>query len=129
MPWVLDDKAVFVKVNSLSAGEIEKLFSPLGYFTARMNGSDIKTKQELMAALAAVFKFPPYFGRNWDALLDCLRSLPESMSAGGYALIVENSLSLLGDSPSDLQNFRDIAGMAAEFLLEKYKVPLKILML
>ena len=129
MPWIQNDKEVFVKVNSLAAGEVEKLFSPLGYFTARLNGEDIRTKAALMAALAAALSFPPYFGRNWDALLDCLRSLPESIKAGGYALIVENSGALLADSPAELQDFREIAGIAAEFLMEKRGIPLKVIML
>ena len=129
MPWVQNDKEVFVRVTSLSAEEVEKLFSPLGYLTARLNGENIRTKAALLDALAAALKFPPYFGRNWDALLDCLRSLPESTKSGGYALIVENSGALLADSPAELQDFREIAGIAAEFLLEKYKTPIKVVML
>lgn len=33
----------------------------------------IRSKEELLAALARVGKFPEYFGGNWDALLDSLR--------------------------------------------------------
>jgi hypothetical protein len=33
---------------------------------------DIDTKEQLLDAIAAAMEFPDYFGRNWDALNDCL---------------------------------------------------------
>jgi hypothetical protein len=35
----------------------------------------IDTKEELLSQLAERLRFPEYFGRNWDALGDCLRDL------------------------------------------------------
>jgi hypothetical protein len=35
----------------------------------------LKSKRELLDSLASQLQFPDYFGRNWDALNDCLRSL------------------------------------------------------
>jgi RNAse (barnase) inhibitor barstar len=35
----------------------------------------IQSKRELLEALARAGRFPDYFGRNWDALSDCLRDL------------------------------------------------------
>ncbi len=34
---------------------------------------DIQTKDSLLSCYAEQGHFPDYFGRNWDALLDCLR--------------------------------------------------------
>ena len=129
MSGITDDKAVFVSATDMTAEKIEKLFSPLGFFTARLDGANIKNKRELLAALAAGLRFPEYFGYNWDALLDCLRSLPDFISARGYAVIIERSDLLLKDSPADLVDFKDIAGTAAEFLIDKHKLPLKVVML
>lgn len=36
----------------------------------------VRTKAELLDALARAASFPPHFGRNWDALADCLQELP-----------------------------------------------------
>lgn len=129
MSALLDDKTVFVSGETGTAEEIEMLFSPLGFFTARLDGAKIKNKRELLASLAAALRFPVYFGHNWDALLDCLRSLPDLIGARGYAVVIERSALLLEDSPADLEDFREIAGTAAEFLLEKHKLRLKIVML
>jgi len=95
----------------------------------RIDGSLARDKGTLLSALASALKFPSYFGHNWDALLDCLRSLPDLVRARGYALIIERSGLFLEDSPADLADFRDIAETAAGFLLEKYKILFKVVML
>lgn len=112
-----------------TAEEIEKLFPPPSYFTAYVDGALIRDKAGLLEALAAAFKFPSYFGKNWDALLDCLRSLPDELPAKGYVLAVRNSPSFLSSSPKDLEDFADIAGEARVFLAEKFKVPFTIALL
>lgn len=132
LPSDLTDRAeVFLELEGkdIKAEEIEKLFSPLGFFTARLDGAEIKNKAALLGALAAGLKFPSYFGYNWDALLDCLRSLPDLIEAGGYAVIIERSGLFLENSPADRENFRDIAETAAVFLAEKHKLRLKIILL
>ena len=109
-------------------GILEK-FPPPAYFTARIDGAAVPGKAELMAALAAAFSFPSYFGRNWDALLDCLRSLPDEKPAGGYLLVIEHSDSLLASSARDREDFAEVAGDARSFLLEKRGIPFSIALL
>ncbi|HEX4415099.1 MAG TPA: barstar family protein [Lacipirellulaceae bacterium] len=43
-------------------------------FIARLGGP-LRRKAELLNALALALIFPKYFGRNWDALEECLRDL------------------------------------------------------
>lgn len=106
-----------------------KRFPPPVYFTAWIDGAAAPAKAELLEALASAFRFPAYFGRNWDALLDCLRSLPEELPASGYVLAVRNSASFLASSPKDLEDFADIAGEARSFLLERHKAPFTVVLL
>ena len=111
------------------AEEIEKLFPPPAYFTAHIDGAQVPDKAALMPALAAAFRFPAYFGHNWDALLDCLRSLPDEIPAKGYVLAVKHSAAFLCASPSDRESFAEIAGEARSFLAEKAGADLKIALL
>ncbi|OGR64380.1 MAG: hypothetical protein A2X31_03550 [Elusimicrobia bacterium GWB2_63_22] len=118
-----------LKGRGMTAEGINKMFPPPVYFTAWIDGAKVPAKAELMEALADSFKFPAYFGRNWDALLDCLRSLHEELPAGGYALVISNSASFLASSPKDLEDFADVAGEARAFLLEKSKTPFTVVLL
>lgn len=111
------------------AEEIAKLFPPPAYFTAFIDGAEISDKAALMDALAAAFRFPAYFGHNWDALLDCLRSLPDEIPASGYVLAVKNSKMFLAAAPADMEAFTEIAAEAKKFLAEKVRADLKIAML
>ncbi len=53
-----------------------------------LNGGSIRTKDDLLRAVAAAMRFPDYFGMNWDAVIDCLRDLGDRVPAEGHVLIV-----------------------------------------
>ena len=83
-----------------------------GWRTAVVDGTTISSKAELLDALAAALEFPPYFGRNWDALND---SLTDLAPAEGY-LIVYAASGVLGRSdPAALATAREILANAAEW--------------
>ncbi len=46
-----------------------------GAFIVRIEGSCCRTSEELYNTLQAQFEFPDYFGKNLDALYDCLVDL------------------------------------------------------
>lgn len=46
--------------------------------------SAVRTKGELLEALARAARFPPHFGMNWDALADAVQDLP---ATGGPVLL------------------------------------------
>ncbi|OGR52802.1 MAG: hypothetical protein A2049_06775 [Elusimicrobia bacterium GWA2_62_23] len=117
------------RAGGLTAEGMIEMFPPPVYFLARLDGAVIPDKAALMPAIAAAFRFPSYFGGNWDALLDCLRSLPEFNPAGGYALVISGSDAFLADSAKDREDFLDVAGAAAEFLAEKPKLPFRVIFL
>lgn len=109
-------------------GVLEK-FPPPSYFVAFLDGDRARDKAGLMAEIAPAFRFPAYFGRNWDALLDCLRSLPDEVPASGYVLAVRNSGSFLSSSAADMENFADVAGDARAFLKSSYKASFLVVLL
>lgn len=55
----------------------------------RIAGRDLTGKPAMLAALAAAFAFPEWFGHNWDALADCLTDL--AWLDGPVVLLVENA--------------------------------------
>ncbi len=116
------EEGLFLDLRASGAAEgIEKRFPPPAYFTAFIDGEKARDKAGLMDQIGPAFRFPAYFGKNWDALLDCLRSLPLSNKPPkGYVLVVRNSSAFLSASPKDLEDFADVAGEARIFLKETY---------
>ncbi len=114
-----DAEAVFLDLKAGGEEAVLKKFPPPFYFTAFIDGGAALDKAGLLREAAAALRFPSYFGGNWDALLDCLRTLPEFLPAGGYVLAVRDSGRLLSGSPADLETFSDIVLEAAAFLREK----------
>jgi len=55
-----------------------------GLFLAEIHGRENVSKQDFVLEIEAAFQFP-YFGRNWDALNDCLRDM-SWVSASGYVV-------------------------------------------
>ncbi len=123
-----DEVLIDLRPDGTAEGIKEK-FPPPFYFTAFIDGGKARGKAGLMTEAAAALKFPSYFGRNWDALLDCLRSMPEFNPAGGYVLAVRDSGSFLSESAEEMAVFREVASEAAEFLREKLKVTFKVVFL
>ena len=55
----------------------------------------ISTKSALLDALPKELRFPEYFGRNWDALVECLRDL--SWLPLGRVVLVHDALPQLDE--------------------------------
>lgn len=60
-------------------------------------GSELLTKESAMMAIETAMSFPPYFGRNWEALRDCLTDL-SWIGSGVVVLAVDQAEVLQTDS-------------------------------
>lgn len=66
-----------------------------------------------MRALADALEFPEYFGRNWDAVEDCIRDLSWK-PAPGY-LLIYNDGQVLGECcPKDLDILVDVGHVTGD---------------
>lgn len=75
---------------------------------AVVDGRACRTRAAFFEEVARVLDFPPYFGRNWDALVDCLRDV------GAVALTVAHAEELLAaEPPTDFATLLDILARAA----------------
>ena len=66
-----------------------------------------------MQALADAMEFPEYFGRNWDAVEECVRDLSWK-PADGYLLTYAHAQVLEDCCPDDLAILADVARLAGE---------------
>lgn len=67
--------------------------SQRGFFVAQIAGQELQSRKGLFSAVAREFRFPGYFGENWDALADCLGDL-EWLDADRFVLIVDGARDL-----------------------------------
>lgn len=76
--------------------------------------AEVGSRDELMAALEKGLALPEYFGRNWDALEECLRNLPLRSGEGGLVLF-RNADALLKLDPRDLKLLTVVLRSVSEF--------------
>lgn len=79
-----------------------------------IDGGTVGGKAELMDALAAALRFPDYFGRNWDAVAECLEDLPDAIPGDGYVLFIRGGFRLWQVVPADAANLVGVWLSAAE---------------
>jgi hypothetical protein len=84
-----------------------------GLKLAKLDGSCIISKGELMDAVARSLSLPDYFGRNWDALDECLRDL-EWLRAPGYVILLTDADRLWQKDPGTFIVFLDVVARACD---------------
>jgi hypothetical protein len=73
-------------------------------------------KARILEATAAALGFPEWFGRNWDALEDCLTDL-SWRNAEGFVI----AIAPIGSPSDDLGIFVDVLSSAAAYWAEQGK--------
>jgi RNAse (barnase) inhibitor barstar len=91
----------------------------LGLFCVRIDGESVPGQAALLGRLARELHFPDYFGRNWDALQDCLTDLPDWLPAPGYVLVFTEAQALCRKKREDLQVLKGVFDSVAQFWREQ----------
>ena len=89
-----------------------------GIFVAQIDGRSVVSADSLFDALSSALRFPAYFGRNWDAVIDCLRDFGWLPSVG-YLLVVDHADDMFRSAPRTAATFIEVCGYAAEFWREE----------
>ena len=77
---------------------------PPGFVAATLDGRRCRTKRALLDEVARGLDLPPYFGRTWDALEDCLTDL-DWRPGSGYRLVITAADRLLARNPAHYATF------------------------
>jgi RNAse (barnase) inhibitor barstar len=89
-PWV-----------SISCKPITQQDIPDDILLLKLDGSTMGTLEEMYQEFCSVFHFPDYFGKNFNALDECLTDL-EWLPANGYLLSISNAEYFLGEETDDI---------------------------
>jgi len=71
-----------------------------GIAVLEANVESVATGVDLFNVLAKAMQFPTYYGKNWDAVDECLRDL-DWLPATGYVLLLHHSQYLWRQVPRD----------------------------
>ncbi len=85
--------------------QVMEVSNQMGLDTYLLKGENIRDKDSLLTSIGELFKFPDYFGRNWDALEECLSDMFFDKELKGVTLIYDRAEVLFESSPNDFQEF------------------------
>lgn len=95
-----DSQRAGVYQSALDAEEVIAAAVTAGLQVHRIDLGKAAGKSGLFDALAQAFKFPSHFGRNWDALNDCLSDL-SWLPAQGYVILLTSGQAFATDHEND----------------------------
>ena len=84
------------------------------YHLAEIDCEGCTDKAQLLALTARQMRLPEYFGRNWDALYDCLTDPAALPIAPGHVLLFTRTQTLRQRAPEALAMLREVCAEAAE---------------
>jgi RNAse (barnase) inhibitor barstar len=87
---------------------------PPGYVVAVLDGERAASREGFFTEIARELSFPDYFGRNWDAVYDCLTD-PSWLPAEGLVLVFDGFGALASSAPEQWQIGRNVLGEACRF--------------
>ncbi|HKX95748.1 MAG TPA: barstar family protein [Methylibium sp.] len=112
-------------IRAFRVEDLQEAAQGLGQHFLYANLGNAQSKQEVMEAIAEAFLFPPHFGKNLDALFDCMTDLVhKSGSQPGFVVVLEQ----VPDNPRFDREAReqllDVFRDAADFWGER-KIPFR----
>lgn len=103
---------VKVVENPAAAKDIEDRALSQGIHVWRVDLSAVSSQGDLLDVIGKALSFPDYYGRNWDALSECLRDFDEGR---GWLIIFDCADKLLVLPRHDLTTLESILSDAANF--------------
>lgn len=131
--WHLEGPAIQSLPEESTAPVSESLPPTGSAMVVRLNGAAMAEEYDVFEQFSKAFKFPVYFGWNWDAMYDCLRDL-SWCPAGRYLTVIENADSML-ESQQEVRDLllSTLARVSARWAISHDKpngvgIPFKVLL-
>ena len=114
-----DTKAsgVYLTSTTFSAEDLQKSCTKHNLFLFHLKKKSIHTKVQFLDYCAKIFDFPYYFGRNWDALEDCLKDM-DWIKAKGFVILYEQFVEFAENAPKEFDQALDIFKEVSEYWRE-----------
>ncbi len=116
-------------VQSIRAFRVVDLQSEairLGQHFLYANCAQALTRQQVLAAIAESFQVPKHFGKNYDALSDCLTALfHKAGEQHGFLVVLEQLPNTPKFDKEARENLLDVFRDAADFWSDK-KIPFRV---
>jgi len=81
---------VVQSIRAFRVPELQAEAARLGHHFLYAYCADATTKQQVLSCIAQAFHFPRHFGKNFDALSDCLTDLPyKAGPQPGFLIVIE----------------------------------------
>ena len=105
---------IYVAPAGTGFDQVRALANHTGTVARILRGNKALTCQALFDEGAAACQFPPYFGDNWDAFLDCLRDL-RWLPGKSMVLVVTHALHLLEkEAPEEWKHWAKVVQTATQ---------------
>lgn len=111
---------VVQSIRAFRVNELQEEAARLGQHFLYAYCAEATTKQQVLSIIASAFHFPKHFGKNFDALGDCLTDL--AYKAGpqpGFLVVIEQLPNTSKFDKEARETLLDVFRDAADFWAEK----------
>jgi RNAse (barnase) inhibitor barstar len=111
---------VVQSIRAFRVADLQEEAARLGQHFLYAHCAEPTTKQQVLACIAQAFHFPKHFGKNFDALADCLTDLPHQAGPQpGFLVVLEQLPNTPKFDKEARETLLDVFRDAADFWAEK----------
>jgi len=111
---------VVQSIRAFRVADLQAEAARLGQHFLYAYCAEATTKQQVLTSIAQAFHFPRHFGKNFDALADCLTDLPyKAGPQPGYLIVIEQLPNTPKFDREARETLLDVFRDAADFWAER----------
>ena len=112
-------------IRAFSVNDLQETAARLGHHFLYANLAHAQTKQDVLDLLAQQFLFPAHFGKNFDALYDCMTDpLHKAGPQPGFVVVLEQIPATVKFDKEAREQLLDIFRDAADYWADR-KIPFR----